>query len=97
MSPRLGYLRDTPVDGGARLFFFEEGGSSISNSLSTSPTRRKLYDEGKYMPKSYMLVWGKPTDCLGAPYLTDSRGVSDGAPLMPRQRRAISEKPLTSA
>lgn len=59
ISPRLGYLRDTPVDGGARLFFFEEGGSSISNSLATSPSRRKLYDEGKYMPKSYMLVWGK--------------------------------------
>jgi hypothetical protein len=59
VSPRLGYLRDTPIQGGAHLFFYEEGGSSISNSLSTSPTRRKLYDEGKYMPKSYMLVWGK--------------------------------------
>ena len=59
VSPRLGYLRGTPVDGGARLFFYEEGGSSISNSLSTSPTRRKLYDEGKYLPKSYMLVWGR--------------------------------------
>ena len=59
ISPRLGYLRDTPLQGGAQLFFLESGGSSINNSLATSPSRRKLYDEGKYMPKSYMLVWGK--------------------------------------
>lgn len=59
VSPRLSYLRATPMAGGAELFFVEEGGSAKNNSLSTSPTRRKLYEEGKYIPKSYMLAWGK--------------------------------------
>lgn len=59
ISPRLSYLRATPVTGGAELFFVEEGGSAQVNSLATSPTRRKLYEEGKYAPRSYMLAWGK--------------------------------------
>lgn len=57
ISPRLAYLRDTPTRGGAHLLFVETGGSAINNSLSSSPTRRKLYDNGEYMPKSYMLLW----------------------------------------
>lgn len=59
ISPRLAYLRAIPLAGGAELFFVEEGGSARGSSLSTSPTRRKLYEEGKYVPKNYMLAWGK--------------------------------------
>jgi hypothetical protein len=59
ISPRLAYLRDTPTRGGAHLLFVETGGSAINNALSSSPTRRKLYDNGEYMPKSYMLLWSK--------------------------------------
>lgn len=59
ISPRLSYLRAIPINGGAELFFMQEGGDAKNNSLSTSPTRRQLYEEGKYSPKSYMLVWGK--------------------------------------
>lgn len=59
VSPRLGYLRHTPAEGGAQLLYVETGGSAINNSLSSSPTRRKLYEEGEYVPKSYMLLWSK--------------------------------------
>jgi hypothetical protein len=59
ISPRLSYLRSIPASGGAELFLMEKGGSAINNSLATSPTRRKLYEEGKYLPKSYMLAWGR--------------------------------------
>lgn len=59
ISPRLSYLRRTPSDGGAEIFFYQEGGDAIGNALSTSSTRRNLYDQGSYMPKSYFLVWGK--------------------------------------
>jgi hypothetical protein len=59
VSPRLSYLRATPVAGGAELFFVEEGGSAKNNALSTSPTRRQLYQEGRYSPRNYMLAWGK--------------------------------------
>jgi hypothetical protein len=66
ISPRLSYLRATPMTGGAELFFVEEGGSARNNSLATSPTRRKLYEEGKYSPKSYMLAWGKSSQIAWA-------------------------------
>lgn len=59
ISPRLAYLRETPCAGGAQLTFVQKGGEAINNSLSTSPSRRKLYEEGKYFPTNYMLVWGK--------------------------------------
>ncbi len=59
ISPRLSYLRDIPVQGGAELFFYEAGGHAIHDALSTSSSRRKLYEEKKYLPTSYMLVWGR--------------------------------------
>lgn len=59
VSPRLSYLRRTPVEGGAQLMFYSVGGEALNNALSTSSSRRELYESGKYMPKSYMLVWGK--------------------------------------
>lgn len=59
ISPRLNYLREVPQAGGAKLWFYEAGGDAIENALSTSSSRRKLFDEGKYMPKSYMLAWGR--------------------------------------
>lgn len=59
ISPRLNYLRQTPIEGGANLIFYSEGGDAIDNSIATSSTRRELYEAGKYMPKSYMLIWGK--------------------------------------
>lgn len=59
ISPKLAYLRTTPQAGGAELFFIEEGGSARGNSLATSPTRRKLFEEGKYSPKNYMVAWGR--------------------------------------
>lgn len=59
ISPRLAYLRETPLKHGAHLMYVETGGEAMHNSLSSSPTRRKLYEEGSYTPKSYMLIWGK--------------------------------------
>lgn len=57
VSPRLGYLREIPVKGGAHLFLWEHGGQALHNALSTSPTRRKLHEEGRYFPASFMLMW----------------------------------------
>jgi hypothetical protein len=59
VSPRLSYLRHIPASGGAHLLYVQTGGSAINLSLSSSPTRRKLYEKGEYVPKSYMLLWGK--------------------------------------
>ena len=55
ISPRLTYLRKMPQDNGAVVLFNqnEAGGGAIAKSA----TRRRLYEEGKYQPKSYFVVW----------------------------------------
>jgi hypothetical protein len=59
ISPRLGYLRDVPSRGGARLLFMADEGHFVNDAIATSPTRRKLYESGQYKPRSFMLVWGR--------------------------------------
>lgn len=55
ISPRLSYLQDIPLQNGARSFYagLDKSNSAISKSLS----RKKLFEEGKYIPKSYLLIW----------------------------------------
>lgn len=57
VSPRLGYLRNTPLEGGGRIMYYGSDEASKANALSSSPTRRTLYEQGKYSPRSFMLVW----------------------------------------
>jgi hypothetical protein len=55
VSPRLAYLRQRPQQRGAHVFF-----SSVDidgGALSKSQTRRELYEQGKYLPKAYVIVW----------------------------------------
>lgn len=59
ISPRLAYLRATPQGGGARLLFMQDGGDAVANATATSTSRRQLYEAGKYLPRSFMLVWGR--------------------------------------
>lgn len=59
ISPRLSYLRTIPLAGGAHLFHVQDGGEAIGNAIAKSLTRRKLYEEGRYLPKTYMIVWGR--------------------------------------
>lgn len=58
ISPRLGYLRHVPVSGGARFFY--RGGDrhqNVANATAKSETRRKLYEQGKYNPVAYLMIW----------------------------------------
>jgi hypothetical protein len=55
VSPRLAYLRQRPQQRGAYVFF-----SSVDldgGALSKSQTRREMYEQGKYLPKAYVIVW----------------------------------------
>jgi hypothetical protein len=56
-SPRLNYLRETPLEGGAFLMYSATNAQSTHDATSTSVTRKKLYAEGKYHPKIYTLLW----------------------------------------
>jgi hypothetical protein len=75
ISPRLAYLRDTPCNNGAILMLVVKGGDAINLSISTSPSRRKLYEDGKYVPTSFMLVWSRKAQIeWAARQLTDYAG-----------------------
>lgn len=55
ISPRLTYLHKTPSENGAKLFY--AGDDFSGNAFAKSKTRLKLYNEGKYVPKSYLMIW----------------------------------------
>jgi hypothetical protein len=55
VSPELAYIRQVPQDNGAFVFYQEV--SIDGGALAKSAKRRALYDEGRYVPKSYSLVW----------------------------------------
>lgn len=59
ISPRLGYLRKIPLGGGAHLLYVCDGGDAVSDATEKSRTRKMLYEEGKYLPKVYMLIWSR--------------------------------------
>jgi hypothetical protein len=59
ISPRLAYLVETPCGAGAHLLFTDKTGDFVQDAIATSPSRRKLYDEGKYHPRRYTLVWSR--------------------------------------
>lgn len=55
VSPRLAYLADIPIAAGAERFHL--GSDRTGSALAKSKTRKSLYDEGKYVPQNYMLLW----------------------------------------
>ncbi len=59
ISPRLSYLRKVPLEGGASVMYVRDGGEAINNAIAKSATRRRLYEEGRYVPRNYMLIWGR--------------------------------------
>ena len=57
VSPRLAYLRKRPQENGA--WVFRVGEDIDGGALAKSATRRKLYEEGKYVPTGYLVVWSR--------------------------------------
>ena len=57
ISPRLGYLQDTPVQNGAKLFFESTDENSKKLSTLKSKTRENLVEKGQYVPKKFLLLW----------------------------------------
>lgn len=55
VSPRLAYIREQPEKNGAS--FFRIAANPDSGALAKSATRRRLYEEGKYVPTEYCMVW----------------------------------------
>ncbi len=57
VSPRLSYLQDIVLENGGRSFYIGPSDDAVKDATLKSKTRRKLYEEGKYFPTRYMLIW----------------------------------------
>lgn len=57
ISPRLVYLRTMPEHNGAKVFRVGSSDSDIKSATVKSNTRKSLYEEGKYTPTCYILIW----------------------------------------
>jgi hypothetical protein len=55
ISPHLAFGRRLLCANRAWLFY--SGLDRTGGALSTSKKRRQLYDEGKYLPRSYLIAW----------------------------------------
>jgi hypothetical protein len=70
ISPRLAYLQTHPLKRGAMLLRHGSGAFHTEHAISKSPTRRKLYEEGRYLPVCYSLIWPR------VPLITWARSVA---------------------
>lgn len=59
VSPRLNYLRTSPLAQGGRLIRIGTFPDTIVNATSTSKSRRELYEAGEYTPVAHALVWSR--------------------------------------
>lgn len=59
ISPHLTFLRRIPEENGAKLFRVETRQTDINNSIALSAVRKKLFEEGKYVPSCYAYFWPK--------------------------------------
>lgn len=57
VSPRLSYLREYPICRGAVSVKQGTTAFDIKSATATSPSRRKLMEEGKYKPTCHTLIW----------------------------------------
>ena len=57
ISPNLAFLREVPEENGAVFFPVVRNTLDIRDALALSPHRKKLYEEGKYMPAPSAYIW----------------------------------------
>jgi len=57
VSPYLAYLKEFPTENGAYLFRYGITKGATKFALANSPDRQELYNQGRYQPAAYNLVW----------------------------------------
>jgi hypothetical protein len=56
ITPHLSYLCRVPTEHGAKVYYSGDEGKT-SGALLYSRSRRLLFEQGKYKPKTYFLIW----------------------------------------
>ncbi|HWU26951.1 MAG TPA: hypothetical protein VN154_11175 [Rhizomicrobium sp.] len=88
VSPGVGYIQKTQTRHGAYLIRIGTERHHIDNALHRSATRRKLYEEGKYLPTCYMCAWPRRAVLAWARRLEREPSVGFGNSDAPQSRTA---------
>lgn len=59
ISPELAYLRETALAAGAKIFCAGTHDGAVRDATFMAPKRIKLYKEGKYHPKAYIMIFSR--------------------------------------
>ena len=59
VTPRLSFAQDLQVGRGALRIRIGSNVGAVANATATSASRRALYDEGKYLPTDYAIIWSR--------------------------------------
>jgi hypothetical protein len=59
ISPKFYLCTKIATNHGGKIFYIGSDDQTIKDSLLKSETRRKLYEEGKYLPTRYLLIWSR--------------------------------------
>ena len=62
ISPGLAKMGEIMLQNGAFLFRYKTDSDALRHALQNSPARQRLYEQGKYTPVTYFIVW--PRDAL---------------------------------
>jgi hypothetical protein len=61
ISPKVCYVRDLTLESGGKIFYVGDAVEGIHDAIYKSPTRKRLYNDGKYIPKEYIAIWPRKT------------------------------------
>lgn len=59
ITPELNYIREIGTRNGAKLYYIGPSQRAVKRATSLSPVRKKLYEQGKYSPTNFYLVWSR--------------------------------------
>lgn len=59
ISPKVCYVRNILYQSGGKIFYVAPAVSSIQDAVYKSPTRKQLYERGKYIPREYIGIWSR--------------------------------------
>lgn len=59
VTPNIGFLRQRPLNAGARIFRVGTDDGAIRNATKFSRIRKDLYEQGRYLPCNYLMVWAR--------------------------------------
>jgi hypothetical protein len=88
-SPTLAYIQDTQTKYGAFHIRIGTEPHHIQNAIYKSALRRRLYEEGKYLPACYMLAWPRAPLLAWAKRLETDPGVGFAASDRAAQPRPV--------